>query len=61
MDVCGWRLTPTVGGCQVVEAGQLCGAETRHQVAGRYVRDAWVCTPHYYALCKIITEARRTA
>jgi hypothetical protein len=61
LDVLGWRLTATVGGCQVIEDGQLCGTETRHNVTGRYVRDAWICTRHYYAVCKVIRNAERPA
>ncbi|HET9969190.1 MAG TPA: hypothetical protein VFQ68_13225 [Streptosporangiaceae bacterium] len=54
LAVLGWRLCPTIGGCQVVEASQLCGAETTRRITG-----GWVCGPHYSALCSVII--RRSA
>lgn len=61
LDALGWRLSPAAAGCQVTEAGQRCGAEPRHCIRGRYVRDAWICDPHYYAVCRIIRAAARPA
>jgi DNA-directed RNA polymerase subunit RPC12/RpoP len=46
--VCGWRLSLTVGGCQIVnERSQLCGAQTARPVTG-----GWVCAGHYDALVR---------
>jgi hypothetical protein len=50
----GWRLSRVIGGCQIVEAHQLCGMETT-----RRITDGWVCGPHYSALCSVIS--RRSA
>lgn len=50
---CGWRMSPVVGGCQIIdERGQRCGAETRH-----YIGDGWVCDPHHATLGGVITDA----
>lgn len=58
--MCGWRLSPTVGGCQIVnERSQLCGAETARPVTG-----GWVCAWHYDTLGGVIWDdyrRRRTA
>ena len=51
--VSGWRLSPTIGGCQIVEESRLCGAETTNSITG-----GWLCGRHYYALCQVITNAR---
>lgn len=51
LAVLGWRLSPTIGGCQIVKASQLCGAETTRKITG-----GWVCGPHYSALCSVITR-----
>lgn len=56
LAACGWRLVPTVGGCQVVDLGQLCAAETTNSITG-----GWVCRRHYLALCRVLYEARRSA
>jgi predicted nucleic acid-binding Zn ribbon protein len=61
LDVLGWRLTPTTGGCQVVKGESLCGAETRQLLSGRWVREAYVCNPCYRAVCKVIHDAERSA
>lgn len=52
----GWQLSSTIGGCQIVELGQLCGAETSRPVTG-----GWVCSRHYLALCQVINDTRRPA
>jgi hypothetical protein len=52
---CGWRLSPTVGGCQIIdERGQLCGADVMHQIGG-----GWICAPHYGTLTSVITRDYR--
>jgi hypothetical protein len=56
LAACGWRLAPTVGGCQVVDLGRLCAAEITNSITG-----GWVCGDHYLALCRVIYEARRRA
>lgn len=62
LEICGWRLSSTVGGCQVIEAGQWCGAETAHHISGpRHIRDAWICARHYQVLCRVLMSARRPA
>jgi hypothetical protein len=42
----GWRVSQTIGGCQVIEGSQLCGAETGHSIGS----GTWACSPHRYAL-----------
>ena len=50
LSMLGWRLSGVIGGCQIVEAHQLCGMETTRKITG-----GWVCGPHYSALCSVIT------
>jgi hypothetical protein len=46
----GWRLSPIVGGCQIIGHGGLCGQTTTQRIAG-----GWVCPQCYAALCAVIT------
>lgn len=57
----GWQLSPAPGGCQVAEDGRVCGGQARHPIAGPHGQDAWICTAHNHALCKLIAGARRPA
>lgn len=47
----GWRLSPTVGGCQIIDEHGLCGADTMHHIG-----DGWLCSPHYTTLGGVITR-----
>lgn len=60
---CGWQLSPVIGGCQIVDHGQLCGAGTAHHIATTTGISGWVCNQHHAALCQVLTNAgyRRTA
>ncbi len=58
---CGWRLTPTIGGCQVIdEYGRHCAAETSSPAIpdGRG-GDAWLCGRHYGTLAEVIPGHNR--
>jgi hypothetical protein len=58
---CGWRLTPTIGGCQVIdEYGRHCAAETSSPAIpdGRG-GDAWLCGWHYGTLAEVIIGHNR--
>ena len=60
LGACGWHLSPTIGGCQVIEAGHLCGAVTAHQISGPpHIQVAWVCSRHYRALCSAVISGRQ--
>jgi hypothetical protein len=59
LAACGWRLSPTIGGCQIVEHSALCGAGTAHHIASVTGAGGWVCSQHYVTLCQVITNASR--
>jgi hypothetical protein len=60
MDALGLRLAGTVGGCQIISGGELCGAQDAvHHVTGRHVRDAWICGRHHGDLAAVIAAAAR--
>lgn len=52
VSACGWRLSPVVGGCQVIDQDGLCGAETVYGIGG-----AWLCGRHRAGLADMITGA----
>jgi hypothetical protein len=55
ITACGWRLSRTIGGCQIVdERSQLCGQDTAHHIG-----DGWICAPHHAALGDVITADYR--
>jgi len=56
LAACGWRISPVIGGCQITDHGQLCGAGTAHHVATATGAGGWVCSQHYAALCQVITQ-----
>jgi hypothetical protein len=56
ITACGWRLSPTVGGCQIVEYSARCGAGTAQYVASVTGAGGWVCSRHYAALCQVIQQ-----
>jgi uncharacterized Zn finger protein (UPF0148 family) len=61
LAACGWRLSAVIGGCQVIDRGQLCGTGTAHHVATTAGISGWVCTRHHAALCEVLTEHNRRA
>jgi hypothetical protein len=62
LAVCGWRIAPTHGGCQVIdEHGHHCAAPTgAPPIQDRLGRHAWLCTPHYGTLGALIIETNRS-
>jgi hypothetical protein len=52
---CGWRLSATIGGCQIVnEQSRLCGQETAHHIG-----IGWICATHYGTLGGVIWDDYR--
>lgn len=63
VSACGWRLSPTGGGCQVIdELGQHCAAETTSPaIPNGRGGSAWLCGSHYGTLGAAINDAWRQA
>lgn len=55
----GFRLSPVVGGCQIIDQDELCGAETRFMIATRTGGPAWICIAHNEAIGRLITRHDR--
>jgi hypothetical protein len=59
LDACGWRLSPVIGGCSVIDERGHCGAQPNtHHVVGRNETHAWLCDQHFGHIVRVISISR---